>query len=122
MPKIGPRIWLTFLCLSFGVVSIGMGFTKTWTDFLVCRILLGITEAGFLPGTPFPRRDIPTTLESANETRLHVLDFCLVYPLRSRQAPRWLLDAFSPCQWVCGDSRLRIHEDGWDPGYCRLEM
>ena len=27
-----------------------MGFTQTWEQFLVCRILLGITEAGFLPG------------------------------------------------------------------------
>ncbi|ETN36190.1 uncharacterized protein HMPREF1541_08467 [Cyphellophora europaea CBS 101466] len=53
LPKAGPRNWLSFLGLSFGVVTIGMGFTRTWGHFLICRIFLGATEAGFLPGCTF---------------------------------------------------------------------
>lgn len=35
------------------------GFTQSFTGLLVCRILLGLCEAGFLPGSlPPPRQDL----------------------------------------------------------------
>lgn len=51
LPKIGPANWLSFLGVSFGAILIGMGFTKSWITMTVCRALLGVLEAGFLPGT-----------------------------------------------------------------------
>lgn len=50
LPKAGPANWLAFLGVSFGAILIGMGFTKNWGQMAVCRALLGILEAGFLPG------------------------------------------------------------------------
>ncbi|KAF4959599.1 hypothetical protein FSARC_10685 [Fusarium sarcochroum] len=49
LPKVGPANWLAFLGLSFGVILIGMGFTHHWGTMAVCRALLGVMEAGFLP-------------------------------------------------------------------------
>ncbi|KAK1547731.1 hypothetical protein CPAR01_01698 [Colletotrichum paranaense] len=53
LPKAGPANWLSFLGVGFGVVLIGMGFTKSWGAMAVCRALLGILEAGFLPGCTY---------------------------------------------------------------------
>jgi len=50
LPKVGPANWLSFLGLSFGAILIGMGFTQSWITMSVCRALLGMLEAGFLPG------------------------------------------------------------------------
>lgn len=51
--RIGAAIWLSSLVVAWGVVSIGMGFTKKWDELLGCRVLLGILEAGYFPGCVF---------------------------------------------------------------------
>lgn len=48
--KVGAANWLGFLCMSWGLVTFGAGFAKKWTDIVVCRLLLGLFEAGFFPG------------------------------------------------------------------------
>ncbi|KAH7141912.1 major facilitator superfamily domain-containing protein [Dactylonectria macrodidyma] len=53
LPKVGPANWLSFLGLCFGSILIGMGFTHHWGTMTLCRALLGITEAGFLPGCTY---------------------------------------------------------------------
>lgn len=35
---------------SEGCVTIGQGFVKTWGALMACRFLIGLFEAGFLPG------------------------------------------------------------------------
>jgi MFS family permease len=47
--KLGAALWLGSLVVAWGAVSIGLGFTNTWTAALGCRILLGVLEAGFYP-------------------------------------------------------------------------
>ena len=47
--KIGPRNFLAGLCISWGAVMIGMGFTKDWAALAACRVILGLLEAGFFP-------------------------------------------------------------------------
>ena len=47
--KIGPRIFLAGLCIAWGAVMIGMGFTKSWAAMATCRVILGLLEAGFFP-------------------------------------------------------------------------
>ncbi|KAF7553561.1 hypothetical protein G7Z17_g3528 [Cylindrodendrum hubeiense] len=59
LPKAGPANWLSFLGVAFGSILIGMGFTKSWGTMALCRALLGIFEAGFLPGR-FIIIDFPT--------------------------------------------------------------
>ncbi|KAL4783371.1 major facilitator superfamily domain-containing protein [Aspergillus varians] len=53
LPKAGAANWLAFLGVSFGAIMIGMGFTYSWQTMTVCRALLGIMEAGFLPGCTY---------------------------------------------------------------------
>jgi len=53
LPKAGPANWLAFLGVGFGSVLIGMGFVKHWGMMALCRALLGVLEAGFLPGCTY---------------------------------------------------------------------
>jgi MFS family permease len=47
--KLGPRNFLAGLCVAWGAVMIGMGFTKDWAAMAACRVILGLLEAGFFP-------------------------------------------------------------------------
>ncbi|KAJ7924958.1 high-affinity nicotinic acid transporter [Mycena leptocephala] len=49
----GVRWWLTICVLGWGIVQLGMGFVKTWGQLAVCRVLLGLFEAGFFPALVF---------------------------------------------------------------------
>lgn len=48
--KVGARIWIARVMLSWGVVAGGMAFVESSTSFYVMRFLLGVAEAGFFPG------------------------------------------------------------------------
>ncbi len=50
MTRIGPRIWLSRIMVSWGLVASAMMFATTETSFYLLRFLLGIAEAGFYPG------------------------------------------------------------------------
>ncbi|TDV67717.1 MFS transporter [Pseudomonas sp. LP_7_YM] len=50
LQKVGARIWLTRLMLTWGLVAAGMAFIQTQTHFYILRFLLGVAEAGFFPG------------------------------------------------------------------------
>lgn len=42
--RLGPCLWLPSLAVSWGIVTLGVGFTTSWTQLIACRILLGILE------------------------------------------------------------------------------
>ena len=46
---VGPKLQLNAFVLSWGAVMLGMGFANDWRVIVVCRLLIGIFEAGFLP-------------------------------------------------------------------------
>lgn len=46
---IKPHIWLSCLVLSFGAISIGLGFVQNFGGLVACRFLIGITEASTFP-------------------------------------------------------------------------
>jgi len=48
--KIGARIWIARVLISWGIVAILMGFVQSVRQFYVLRFLLGAAEAGFAPG------------------------------------------------------------------------
>ncbi|WP_235012205.1 MFS transporter [Caballeronia catudaia] len=50
MHKVGARIWIARIMITWGLISAAMVFVKTPTAFYVMRFLLGVAEAGFLPG------------------------------------------------------------------------
>jgi MFS family permease len=50
MHKIGARLWMCRIMVTWGLVSAAMVFAHTETTFYVLRFLLGVAEAGFFPG------------------------------------------------------------------------
>jgi MFS family permease len=50
MEKLGARLWIARIMITWGVVSTGMIFVNSPWAFYGLRLLLGIAEAGFFPG------------------------------------------------------------------------
>jgi D-galactonate transporter len=48
--RLGARVWITRIMLTWGIVSAAFMFTSSATMFYVLRFLLGSAEAGFFPG------------------------------------------------------------------------
>ena len=48
--KIGAKIWMSRIMVTWGIVSASMIYAKTETSFYTIRFLLGACEAGFFPG------------------------------------------------------------------------
>src|SRR5215467_16190030 len=47
--RLGARVWLSRILISWGLISVGTAFVTTTTQFYVLRFLLGVAEAGFVP-------------------------------------------------------------------------
>jgi ACS family tartrate transporter-like MFS transporter len=50
LDKVGARLWIARVMITWGIVSAGMAFVWNDTSFYVLRFLLGAAEAGFFPG------------------------------------------------------------------------
>lgn len=48
--KIGARIWIARILLTWGIVATLTGFVQTVHQLYVARFLLGLAEAGYVPG------------------------------------------------------------------------
>src|ERR1700686_5881855 len=78
LERIGARLWIARIMLTWGLISAGMAFVTGETSFIVMRFLLGVAEAGFFPGMIlyltywYPLHIAPASL----------LDLC--WPFRSR--------------------------------------
>ena len=48
--KVGARVWISRIMVTWGILSAAMMFVTTPTSFYVMRFLLGVAEAGFFPG------------------------------------------------------------------------
>jgi MFS transporter, ACS family, tartrate transporter len=61
--KIGARIWIARILITWGIVATLTGFVHTVPQLYIVRFLLGLAEAGFFPGMVlyltywFPRRE-----------------------------------------------------------------
>lgn len=53
LKNIRPSWYLTGIIASWGVVTVGMGLTRTFHGLVACRFLLGLFEAGFFPGCAY---------------------------------------------------------------------
>ncbi|KAF2129814.1 MFS general substrate transporter [Dothidotthia symphoricarpi CBS 119687] len=51
--KLGPRTFLPAIVVIWGSVMIGFGFVKEWHTLIPLRLVLGIFEAGFFPGSAY---------------------------------------------------------------------
>jgi ACS family tartrate transporter-like MFS transporter len=50
LERVGARIWISRIMLTWGVVSMANAFATGPVSFFVVRFLLGVAEAGFFPG------------------------------------------------------------------------
>jgi MFS transporter, ACS family, tartrate transporter len=50
MKKVGARIWLARIGITWGIVTILTGFVQNTTQLWIARIALGVAEAGLFPG------------------------------------------------------------------------
>jgi MFS transporter, ACS family, tartrate transporter len=50
LTRVGARVWIARIMISWGVISTCMMFMHSATSFYVLRFLLGVSEAGFFPG------------------------------------------------------------------------
>ncbi|MEJ8798708.1 MFS transporter [Trinickia caryophylli] len=48
--RFGARLWLARIMLTWGLITVLMGFTKSMGYFCALRFMLGVAEAGFYPG------------------------------------------------------------------------
>ncbi|MHB1217721.1 MAG: MFS transporter [Alphaproteobacteria bacterium] len=53
LAKVGARLWICRIMVTWGVISSAMAFVGGEWSFYVLRFLLGVAEAGFLPGMIF---------------------------------------------------------------------
>jgi MFS family permease len=89
--KVGPRALLSGITLSFGLVVLGFGFTKSWKDQVGLRAVLGLFEGGYFPSAGFlvsmyvaSSRNLPSPLQLGEAS----MDWTM-YPLyiRVRKPP-----------------------------------
>jgi sugar phosphate permease len=51
--KLGPKVFLSSICIAWGAVIIGFGFVHDWRVMVPLRVVLGTFEAGFFPGAVY---------------------------------------------------------------------
>jgi ACS family tartrate transporter-like MFS transporter len=68
LARVGARLWIARIMITWGVVSSGMMFVRGAGGFYAMRFLLGAAEAGFFPGIIFyltrwfPARELARTI------------------------------------------------------------
>jgi MFS family permease len=50
LKRVGGRIWLNFLVLCWGIITVFSGWMSEFSHLIVVRLLLGLFEGGLLPG------------------------------------------------------------------------
>ena len=53
LTRFGARRWITIIMVAWGICSAGAALITDGTTFIIARFLLGMAEAGFLPGAAF---------------------------------------------------------------------
>ena len=63
--RVGARVWLSRIMISWGLVSAAMALAVGPNSFYVLRLLLGAAEAGFFPGVAFYLGDLVSRASTA---------------------------------------------------------
>lgn len=50
LKKFTPRIWISIIAFSWGIVATLMGLSQSYGSMIACRLLVGAFEAGLFPG------------------------------------------------------------------------
>jgi MFS family permease len=72
LARVGARVWFARIMFTWGLVTLALGFTQNATMFYILRFLLGVTEAGFLPGRALrPDPVVPAGASRADDRPVH---------------------------------------------------
>ncbi|KAB8271407.1 major facilitator superfamily domain-containing protein [Aspergillus minisclerotigenes] len=53
LKKVKPSWWLSGIMFAWGTITICQGVTASFSGLVVCRILIGLFESGFMPGAVY---------------------------------------------------------------------
>lgn len=109
LEKIGARIWIARIMITWGVISAGMSLVQGERSFYAVRFLLGLAEAGFFPGIILYLTYWYTSAERAKIVGL----FMVAVPLSSvvgAPLSSWILEAFANVGGLTGWQWLFIVE------------
>jgi ACS family tartrate transporter-like MFS transporter len=71
--RIGARLWLARIMLTWGLLAMAMMFVRTPVQFYAMRFLLGMAEAGFFPGVLYYLTQwFPTGIRARTISRFYV--------------------------------------------------
>jgi ACS family tartrate transporter-like MFS transporter len=101
LEKVGARLWIFRIMLTWGVVSMATAFVQGLMSLLVLRFLLGVAEAGFFPGVIFY---LSLWFPSAMRARFVGLFLCSISLANIVGAPL--------SSWILGLEGVR-HLHGW---------
>ncbi|KAI1658751.1 MFS general substrate transporter [Daldinia decipiens] len=73
LQRIGPQKWLSTQIIAWGLIATFQNFIKNYGGFIATRLLLGLCEAGFIPGALYTM----STWYKKSETSLRVSIFYL---------------------------------------------
>lgn len=51
LKNVAPSTWLSAIMLGWGIITVCQGVTQSFGGLVACRFLLGVFEAGFVPGS-----------------------------------------------------------------------
>ena len=101
LKRVGARVWIARIMVSWGVLSACTLLVTTPAQFYVLRLLLGIAEAGFLPGVLYY---LTLWFPTHRRGRMIAL-FMIGLPLSSvigAPLSGWILEAFDGLQGLRG--------------------
>ncbi|KAL4791728.1 major facilitator superfamily domain-containing protein [Aspergillus venezuelensis] len=53
LKRIKPSWWLSGIMVGWGIITVCQGVTRSFAGLVVCRVLIGALEAGFMPGSVY---------------------------------------------------------------------
>lgn len=94
LKRVGARAWIARIMITWGIVSMLMIFSRSHIAFYSLRLLLGICEAGFVPGVLYYTN---TWLPAKRQSRMYSL-FLMALPISivfGAPLSGWILEALN---------------------------
>ena len=111
LERFGARRWLSAIMIVWGLLSASMMFIEGASSFYLLRFLLGVAEAGLLPGhRALPDLVVPRGRPRPDARPVHDRDLCVVcgWAARSRAgcssstaSPGWKAGSGCSCARAC---------------------
>ncbi len=101
MKRIGARIWIARIMISWGLVSAATMFARDVWTFYALRVLLGIAEAGFFPGIIYYLSNWFPDRERAKVTAFFMLAIGVSNVL-GNPVSGWIMDHFNGVSGLYG--------------------